>query len=224
MLRSLLVVAPHPDDETLGCGGTILWAKEKGFDINWLIVTSMAPNNGFSQERVARRRLEIETVSAALGVKRRVELDHPTATLDAIPKQQLIREIGDAVSETGATDIFLPFRRDAHSDHAAVFDAGTACTKWFRYPTVRRVLAYETPSETEFDIAPDSSGFRPNIFIDISDWLETKIEIAKMFESEIGTHPFPRSILSIRALATLRGATSGFTAAESFMLLRARDL
>ena len=223
-MSSVLVIAPHPDDETLGCGGAMLRARATGADVTWLIVTAVTEGAGFSAERVATRRQEIAAVAAALDVTRMIELGHATAALDQVPMGQLIGEIGAVVRQVEATDIYLPFRRDAHSDHAIVFDAGTACSKWFRYPSVRRVLAYETPSETDFDIAPDSSGFRPNLFVDVTPWLDEKLRIAQMFESEIYDHPFPRSVEGMRALATLRGAASGFHAAEAFMLLRERQI
>ena len=221
-MKSLLVIAPHPDDETLGCGGAILRARSEGVDVTWLIVTSVTQSGGFSTEHIKTRQQEIERVSAALGVTHRVELGHNTSMLDTLPQGQLISEIGRVVNETRPTEIYLPFRRDAHSDHAIVFDAGSACSKWFRYPSVNKVLAYETPSETDFDISPDSPGFKPNLFIDITNYIDEKIRIARIFEGEIGQHPFPRSVEIMKALATVRGAASGFNAAESFMLLRER--
>lgn len=223
-MSSVLVIAPHPDDETLGCGGTMLRARARGDEVNWLIVTAVTEAAGFSVEQVVTRRQEIAAVANALDVTRTIELEHATAALDQLPLGQLISEIGAVVSNVEATDIYLPFRRDAHSDHAIVFDAGAACSKWFRYPSVSRVLAYETPSETDFDIAPDSTGFRPNVFVDVTPWLDEKLCAAQIFESEFKAHPFPRSVESMRALATLRGAASGFHAAEAFMLLRERQV
>ena len=99
-----------------------------------------------------------------------------------------------------------------------MFDAASACCKWFRYPSVRRVLAYETLSETEFGLDPDT-GFHPNVFVDIRPFLERKIELLQIYESEIGEFPFLRSATAVRALAQYRGATAGFEAAEAFKLL-----
>lgn len=94
-------------------------------------------------------------------------------------------------------------------------------TKWFRYPSVKRILAYETLSETDFGLGTDL-GFRPNIFINIENYLEDKLRAMDIYASELGRFPFPRSDEAIRALATLRGAASGFQAAEAFELLRER--
>ena len=221
-MKRHLVIAPHPDDETLGCGGTLLRAKAAGEEVGWLIVTGISEASGCTAERVAQRNHEIAAAATAYGIDEVVRLDLPTATLDAIPKSDIVVAISSHVAQIKPTDIYLPFRRDAHSDHAVVFDAASAATKWFRYPSIMRIFAYETQSETDFDIAPDSPGFRPNVFVDISDVLEEKLRIAQIFASEFAKHPFPRSVEGIRALATLRGAASGFVAAEAFMLLRAR--
>ena len=102
-----------------------------------------------------------------------------------------------------------------------VFDAAVACTKWFRYPFVRRVLAYETPSETGFGLDSRST-FHPDFFVEISDFLERKLEVMAVYGSELGVFPFPRSVEAVRALATWRGASSGFAAAEAFQLLLER--
>ena len=114
----------------------------------------------------------------------------------------------------------MPYRNDAHSDHAAVFDAAVACAKTFRYPSVRSVRVYETLSETEFGIRSDDPGFRPNLFIDISPFLEQKLKIMNIYASEMAEFPFPRSDTAIRAQASVRGSQSGVLAAEAFMLLK----
>ena len=221
-MKRHLVIAPHPDDETLGCGGTILRAREAGEEIYWLIVTGISEEEGFTTERVRIRASEIEQVSAAYGFKETVQLRYPTAKLDTVPMSYLVSAIGDIAARIRPTDIYLPHRRDAHSDHAVVFDASISITKWFRYGSVERVFVYETQSETDFDVSTDSFGFRPNVFVDVSETIEKKIEIARMFDSEFSSHPFPRSFDGIRALALLRGAAAGFVAAEAFMLLRQR--
>ena len=216
------MIAPHPDDETLGCGGTMLRAIDAGDEVFWMIVTGVSEAHDYSAEYVARRDLEIQTVSQAYGMADVIRLHFPASTLDTVPMSDVIGAIASHIERIQPSDVYLPFRRDAHSDHAVVFDAGSAATKWFRYRSIMRIYAYETQSETDFDLAPDSLGFRPNVFVDVSEFIETKVEIAKIFASEFAEHPFPRSIDGMRALALIRGAASGFAAAEAFMLLRAR--
>lgn len=221
-MKRHIVIAPHPDDETLGCGGTLLRARDEGDEIYWLIVTGISEVQGVTPERVESRAAEIDRVSEAYRFAETIRLEFPSTTLDTIPMRDMVSAIGQAARRIEPTDIYLPYRRDAHSDHAMVFDAAISVSKWFRYGSVERVFVYETQSETDFDLSPDSPGFRPNVFVDISDTIDRKIEIAAIFESEFAEHPFPRSFEGMRALATLRGAASGFKAAEAFMLLRQR--
>lgn len=219
-MKRHLVIAPHPDDETLGCGGTLLRARQQGDEIYWLIVTGISEAQGFPSEKVQSRAIEIDHVATSYGFTETIQLNYPTTTLDTIPMRELVDSISEVARKLEPTDIYLPHRRDAHSDHSVVFDASIALAKWFRYGSTERVFVYETQSETDFDLSPDSPGFRPNVFIDVSKVIDRKIEIAKIYESEFAEHPFPRSIKGMRALAIIRGAASGFEFAEAFMLLR----
>ena len=218
-MSKILVVAPHPDDETLGCGGTLLKNKLEDKELYWLIMTKMIGNPYEN-----KRQIEIAEVEKAYGFKKSMVLDFPSAQLDTFPIKQIITKISDFVSDIEPTEIYLPFPRDAHSDHKVVFDACVSLTKWFRYPSVTKVYAYETQSETDFDIFPDSSGFKPNTFVDISQTIDQKIEIAKIYKSEFSNHPFPRNLSAIKALGKVRGIASGFEHAEAFMLLKQRIL
>ncbi len=218
-MSNILVIAPHPDDETLGCGGTLLRHRQSGDDIHRLIVIAITANQA-SANRIQGRKREIATVVAAYGFASTTELGFETTTLDAPPMSALVAGIGDAVKRIRPEVVYLPYPGDAHTDHRAVFLAGSSATKWFRYPSVKRVLAYETISETNFGMAPDMLPFRPNSYIDIGPWLDKKIEIMACYEGEMGTHPFPRSETAIRAQATFRGAEAGVATAEAFMLLK----
>jgi N-acetylglucosamine malate deacetylase 1 len=218
--RTVLAIAPHPDDETLGCGGTLLRHIEAGDHVHWVIFTAVTTAHGFSEERVRSRDAEINQVAHAYGFAGVHRLDFPTMALDTVPKSDLVGALGRVVKETAAQVLYIPYRNDAHSDHAAVFDAAASCAKTFRYPSVCSVRAYETLSETEFGIRPDDSGFRPNLFVGIADQFDRKLEVMRIFASELGTFPFPRSEVALRALAQLRGSQSGVAAAEAFMLLK----
>jgi LmbE family N-acetylglucosaminyl deacetylase len=222
-MKKILVIAPHPDDETLGCGGTLLKHKAQGDELHWMIVTCMSEKAGFAAERVQERDEEILQVGSLYGFETLHKLNFPTAQLDALPIGDIVQRMGRVMQAVEPDVVYLPYRGDVHTDHKIVFDAAVSCTKWFRYPSVKRVLAYETLSETDFGINPDSNGFRPNVFVDISEFLKQKLEIMRVFKSELGEFPFPRSEQAIRALAALRGASAGCEAAEAFMLLKERD-
>jgi LmbE family N-acetylglucosaminyl deacetylase len=213
-------IAPHPDDETLGCGGTLLKHIANGDIVHWIIVTEINAEIGFSPQRVESRRLEIQQVAQAFGFSDIHQLGFPTMRLDRILMLDLVSAIGHVVKSIGAEILYVPYRNDAHSDHAVVFDASVACAKSFRYPSVKSVLAYETLSETEFGLKPEDTGFRPNLFVGIDGYLERKIQIMRMFAGEMADFPFPRSDVTLRALAQLRGSQTGTLAAEAFMLLK----
>jgi LmbE family N-acetylglucosaminyl deacetylase len=221
MKDRVLIVAPHPDDETLGCGGTLLRMSQEGADLAWLIVTGISEKAGWTAERVRQRDAEIEQVAQAMSFSNVFNLRLPTAQLDTLPMGELVKQFSAVFKSFQPEQVFVPSRSDVHTDHRVVFDASAACTKWFRYPSVRRVLAYETISETDFALG-DGPVFQPNYFVDIGGFLERKLEIMALYESELGVFPFPRSVEAIRALAAVRGAASGFVAAEAFQLLRER--
>lgn len=216
----VLVIAPHPDDETLGCVGVILRSVAEGHEVHWLIITEMKIENGFSETKISGRNKEIKKVAKEYGFAGVHQAKFPTTRLDTIPKAQVVEAISSVVASVQPHIIYLPYRNDVHSDHAVVFDAAISCTKTFRYPYVKRILSYETLSETEFSLRPDDSGFKPNVFIDVTKFAQKKIDIMKIYAGEMGKFPFPRSEQAMLAQMQLRGSQAGVEAAESFMLLK----
>lgn len=211
-------MAPHPDDEVLGAGGTLLRRKAEGARTAWLIVTTISRDGGWSDDRIERRRQEIERVRETMQFDEVHELKYPTTKLDQVPMGDLVSAIGDVFRAFEPSEVFVPHFGDVHSDHDAVFTAAASCVKWFRYPSVKRALAYETLSETDFGLRR-ASAFRPNVFVDIGPYVERKLEAMSIYASELSDFPFPRSIDAMQALAKIRGAASGYSAAEAFELL-----
>ncbi|KGM27555.1 GlcNAc-PI de-N-acetylase [Photorhabdus luminescens] len=218
--KNILIVAPHADDETLGCGGAILRYREEGYNVHWVIITSMSIASGFTPQQIANREEEISLVATTYNFKTVKILGFPPAALETIPRGEIIKRLAEVISSIRPEQIWTAYRNDAHSDHEIVYDCVMSCSKIFRYPYVKRILAYETLSETDFGMKPEDGGFRPNVFIDISAYLERKLTIMGVFKSEIGEFPFPRSEKALRALATLRGVQSGCEGAEGFMLIK----
>ncbi|MEO9384727.1 PIG-L deacetylase family protein [Chromobacterium phragmitis] len=218
--KIVLCAAPHADDESLGCGGALLRHVAEGDEVHWLLFTEMQERQGFPPDRIAARAEEIHRVSGAYGFAGTHLLGFPTMELDAVAQSVLVGAVSRVVSQVRPNILYLPYRYDAHSDHARVFDAVAACSKSFRYPSVQRVLAYETLSETEFGLRPDESTFKPNHFVNIQPWLEAKLSILRIYASEMGAFPFPRSEECVLAQARLRGSQAGVEAAEAFMLLK----
>ncbi|WP_107697502.1 PIG-L deacetylase family protein [Campylobacter concisus] len=216
MKNKILVVAVHPDDETLGCGGTLLKHKHNGDKIYWLICTKIDEGSDY----YTTRENEIKQASDVYKFDGVFSLGLKTMRVDEYSMSELIGKVSKVINEVKPNIIYLPFRGDVHSDHRKIFEASYSCTKVFRYPFIKKIYMMETLSETEFAPSTKEDSFIPNSFVDISEYFEKKIEIMKIFKSEVAEHPFPRSEKNIRALAVLRGATCGCEYAESFMLLK----
>jgi N-acetylglucosamine malate deacetylase 1 len=219
-VSTILAIAAHPDDETLGCGGMLLRHRAAGDQVHWLIATEMTAEVGGTPERVAAREKEITAVRDHFRFADVHRLGFPAARLDTVPRIELIHSLSKVINEVSPETVYLPFHGDVHSDHAVLCEASVACTKSFRSRSVRRIRAYETLSETEFQIAPGLPTFIPNLFAEIAPYLEDKIAALRLYASEIAAFPFPRSEEAIRALAYSRGCTAGFAAAEAFLTLR----
>jgi len=215
-MNKVLIIAVHPDDETLGCGGTMLKHKANGDEIHWLICTDIDKNNDYYDTRQD----EIKKVSKLYSFNTVNNLKLKTMQVDEYSMSELIGKISKVINDIKPNIIYLPFKGDVHSDHRKIFEAAYSCTKSFRYPFIKKIYMIETLSETEFAPSTKEDSFIPNVFVDISKYVDKKIEIMKVFESEIAEHPFPRSIRNLKALGTLRGATAGCEYAESFMLLK----
>lgn len=215
--KNVIIIAPHPDDETLGAGGTLLKHKAQGDKVACIFVTNISEEQGYSTKRVQERQEEIEKVAKAYNFDKFYKLNYPTATLDSTSTLKLIPEISEIFNEFQPNIVYVPNSSDIHSDHRIIFDATFSCTKSFRYPFIERILMYETISETEF---ASYNHFEPNYFVDISDYFEKKLEIMKIYKTELQEHPMPRSLKNIEALATFRGATINKNYAESYKLIK----
>lgn len=219
-MKKIIIISAHPDDETLGAGGTLLKHKENADEIYWLIVTNVFENQGFSKERIESRQIEIEKVADHFGFNQVFKLDYPTMTLSSSSLIRLVPEISKIFLEVKPEIIYTLNRSDAHTDHRYLSDAVMSCTKSFRYPFIKKVLMYECISETEFAPAFFEKVFVPNYFVDITEYIDKKLEIMRIFESELGEPPFPRSLENIKALARFRGSSIGCHYAEAFQVVK----
>ena len=218
-MKNVLFIAVHPDDETLGCGGTILKHKNNADNIFWLILTkgnqviSNVPNFGSVQWDYVKQ------VAKAYEFDDWKQLDFLSVELDKYSMLDIIRSISEYILQVRPSIIYSVSYADAHSDHRIAFDAIYTCTKNYRYPFIERILLYETLSETEFAPALQHNAFVPNVFNNITLYMEKKLEIMKLFTTEQMDEPFPRSLSTIEALARYRGSRIGVKYAEAFMLL-----
>lgn len=215
----VLVVAPHPDDEVLGVGGTIARLAASGRDVHVAIVTrGQTPR--FPAEQIARVQDEAAAAHAHLGVARTHWLGFPAAELSEQPHGALNAALGDLLAQIRPGVVFAPHPGDIHLDHQLSFLSTLVASRPYQdsYPTV--VLAYETLSETNWNAPYLTPAFVPNCFVDISAYLEQKLEAFQLFESQVHPEPHERSVAALRALATLRGGAVHRMAAEGFVLVR----
>ena len=222
-MKKIIIISAHPDDEILGAGGTLLKHKAAGHQLVWILTTSISEKGGFSKERRYTRKREIEKVTKRVGFSQVHQLNYPTMSLNSEIMNEMIPKISSIFLEFRPEVIYVMNRSDAHSDHRYTFEAVAACTKSFRYPFVKTVLMYECISETEFAPALPEKVFIPNYFVDITDFFKEKLQLMQVYESELGEHPFPRSLKNIEALAIFRGASVGVDYAEAFQLIKLID-
>ena len=220
----VLAISVHPDDETLGCGGTLLRHVAEGDDLFWLLV-SETHEPQWSAETIQIKAAEVVRVAEAYGVQHYFKLGLPSIRLDTLPLAEMIDRIRDVIAEVRPEVVYLVHGGDVNSDHYVVFTATMSVLKTFymRKWGVRRILSYETLSSTEAAPPQSYRAFVPNVYRDITPYIEGKVEIMGLYESESHPDPMPRGPSAIRALARYRGASIGVDYAEAFMLIREVD-
>ena len=221
MKKKVLCIAVHADDETLGCGGTLLKHKAQGDEIYWLLLTGPTANHpcNFSEMHIKERADRVSRVAEAYCFDGVEYIGLPTQLLHSLDLRDIITQISDVFNRIQPNIIYRMFANDVHSDHRVAFDAVYSCTKSFRYHFIENIYMMETLSETEFAPSTPSNTFIPNTYVDISNFIDRKLEIMSMYTTEIMHDPFPRSLSSIKALARIRGSRAGVLFAEAFQLL-----
>ena len=212
----VLVIAPHPDDEALGCGGTIALHRKRGDDVSLCIVTK-AYTPDWPDRYLKNKISEIKRSNKMLEINKTFFLDFPTIKLDTFPQRDLNKKISTIIDEVKPEIVYIPHRGDLNKDHRLVFESSLVALRPVHH-TSKRILCYEVLSETEWGSQPDS--FQPNVYVNISDTISQKISACCAYKSEIKQHPHPRSPEGIDTLAKKRGSEVNLAYAESFMLIR----
>jgi N-acetylglucosamine malate deacetylase 1 len=215
----LLVVAPHPDDETLGAGGTIAGFARAGGEVTVLTIAAHMPPlyPATVHEQTVREAREAHKV---LGVAESIFLDYPAVLLAEAPVHELNRAILEQVRRVGPDVILAPFA-DRHVDHKVVFAAVMVAARPVgSLAAVRAVVTYEVPSETHWTAPHIEANFVPNWFVDITATVDLKLEAMACYASQVQPFPGPRSVEALRALALFRGSQTSVGYAEAFQLIR----
>lgn len=216
---NVLVIAPHPDDEILGVGGTIAKRANDGDNVYVCVVTK-AGEPLFREELVEQARKECREADHFLGVKETFFLDFPAVRLEEVPRYKLNDGLMQAVQRVKPDEVYIPHRGDMQLDHKMIVDAAMVALRPKYKHVVKRIYAYETLSETGWDIPNMVNEFIPTVYEDISDTLEKKLDAMRIFQSQLADFPAARSLGAIEALAKYRGATVNVMAAEAFSLIR----
>lgn len=225
-MTKILVVVAHPDDEILGCGGTVLRRIAEGDEVYSLILgegmtarydkKEMAGNDEITRLHVASAR-----VSKAVGFKKSWIMDFPDNRFDSVPLLDIIKAVERVKREVMPDVIYTHFEKDLNIDHRITFQAVLTACRPLADETVKEILSFEIPSSTEW-VSPCSGEncFRPGIFVDITETIEKKVKTMEMYESEVKDYPHPRSPESLRIISKKWGIVCGLKNAEAFMLVR----
>lgn len=225
-LETVLVIAAHPDDEVLGCGGTLARMSREGCAVHILLmadgVTSRATDTGHvnSAGKLIARNAAAVAACKILGCTSVELLALPDNRMDGLELLDVVKPIETFVQRYQPSMVFTHHAGDVNVDHRIVHDAVvTACRPQFGHP-VQELLFFEVPSSTEWQPPGSAEPFNPSWFVDISATLATKLEALGAYADELRAFPHPRSLKAVEALATWRGATVGMGAAEAFILGR----
>ncbi|WOK05361.1 PIG-L deacetylase family protein [Imperialibacter roseus] len=218
-MKKILVVAPHPDDEVLGCGATMKKMAQSGAEVHVLVVTKGSPKM-YTHEKVENVRAEARRAHAILGVSQTRFLDFHAPELDITSNSAISREVASVINELQIDTLFIPHRGDIHHDHSAVFKACLVAARPVGNYFVKTILSYETLSETEWAPPFADDAFIPTMFINVTETFVHKMEAMECFKSQLKAFPNPRSLHTIESLARFRGSTVGVELAESFMHIR----
>lgn len=225
MNKIILVVAAHPDDEVLGCGGTIACLTREGHDVYVAILGEGITSRYDQRNQADKNTVEAlktcsQQVADLLGAKKLFMFDLPDNRFDTVPLLDVIKIIEGLIEKVKPKTVYTHHGGDLNIDHSIIHRATLTATRPLSGSPVKKVYAYEVPSSTEWGFGQFTAGFQANVFVDISATLEKKIEAMEIYESEARRFPHPRSPEALRALANRWGAAAGLEAAEAFELIR----
>lgn len=225
MAESVVVLAPHADDETLGAGGTIAKHVHDGDEVTIVIATGSGPGTHpiFDLDIFATVQREAQEAASVLGTAAPIFLDLPAVTFPDEERWKINRSIGSIISDVQPTALYVPFPYDLHNDHRSLYHA--ASVAWRSNTDVGRriktVLCYEVQSETHWSAPYVEPGFSPNVWVELSeDQLRSKLEALECYVSQLLPFPQARSVQAVSHLARWRGSQQGVSAAEAFVLIK----
>ncbi len=227
-MNTILVIAAHPDDEVLGCGGAIARFAVEGCEVYTLIlgegITSRDPSRDQHKrdEEIRELKKQAEDANKILGVKKIYTFDFPDNRFDTVPLLDIIKTIEKIKEDIKPGIVFTHHNGDLNIDHQITFKAVMTAFRPINDESVKEIYSFEIPSSTEWNAPSLSTYFMPDYFVDINKSLEIKINALKEYESELRDFPHPRSLKAVELNAKYWGVKMGFKAAEAFKTVRVR--
>ena len=219
MVTQVLVISPHMDDEVLGCGGAIARYVEEGDRVAVCVVCNRAYGHTYDLKTIEQEKQSAQRAKQILGYTNLHFFDLPDERLDG-HFTDLLTVLEKCIGEIKPEVVYVCHAGDLHQDHRIVAHASNIALRAARWPSLRQVFAYEVPSGTDQVYPNGASPFFPTVFVDISGQLDRKCAAMAAYERESRPFPNSRSPEMLKALAQVRGAQCGRTAAEAFVLLR----
>lgn len=222
----VLVIAAHPDDEVLGCGGTMARLAREGHEVHIAILAEGITSRSETRDQanasqLAELRAHAKDAARALGIDNVALHGLPDNRLDTVPLLDIVKIIERLIEEFQPGRIYTHHSGDLNIDHAVVGRAVMIATRPVQACPVRELYQFEVPSSTEWAFQQFESAFRPNVFMRISETLDFKIKAMACYETEARAFPHPRSAEALTAIAKRWGSVAGVDAAEAFQLVRA---
>jgi len=215
-MEKILITCAHPDDETLGLGGTIKLHTLQGNKVFVLIFADGESGRTTSSNRIKQRKSQAEEARTILGINEIKFLDYPDQRLDTIPVLELSKQIELQIKKWKPTVVYTHFWGDVNQDHKRVFEATLIATRPIPKSRVDRFICFETPSSTEWGY----QNVKPNLFVDIQKVLDKKLKAFRKYKNEVMKYPHPRSEKAIIDKSRYWGTTVGIKHAEAFYVLR----
>ena len=217
-MSNILAICAHPDDESLGLGGTLALHAKKGDLVHVLVFATGQYDRDESEKGISQRRMQGEKACKILGVKKFQFLNYDDQKLDTIPLTELTKKIEDAIKKWKPNTIYTHFWGDMNQDHRKIYEATLIATRPKKRSPIKEVICYETPSST--DNVYGSRNFNPNFFVDIKKFMKKKKQAVNQYRNEIPAFPHPRSIKAIDNRAKFWGSMVNLDYAEAFVKIR----
>jgi LmbE family N-acetylglucosaminyl deacetylase len=225
-MKKVLVVAAHPDDEVLGCGGTIARLAQEGCEIHVLLAAEGLTSRQSARDHSALTEEFSELYEAAkkanalLGVKSLEFLGFPDNRMDSVDLLDITKKIEAKLEFFQAEEVYTHFPSDLNVDHRLLAESVLTATRPMPGQKVKKLFFFEVVSSTDWRFSGERSLFSPNVFVNIEKTLEKKLSALEVYAGEMRPFPHARSVENVKNLAAVRGAHVGFRAAEAFMLGR----